>query len=65
MIFNLGNKNKKLAEISLNEFDDAQITQDEMDRFFDIVYDINVLMSKGTIKEKIRKNIKEKLSKIL
>ena len=65
MIFNLGNKNKKLVEISLNEFDDAQITQDEMDRFFDIVYDINVLMSKGTIKEKIRKNIKEKLSKIL
>ena len=65
MIFNLGNRNKKLAEISLNDFDDAQISQADMDRFFDIVYDINVLMSKGTIKEKIRKNIKEKLSKIL
>ena len=65
MIFNLGNKNKKLAEISLNDFDDVQIAQADMDRFFNIVYDINVLMSKGTIKGKIRKNIKEKLSKIL
>lgn len=65
MIFNLGNRNKKLAEISLNDFDDAQISQTDMDRFFDIVYDINVLMSKGTVKGKIRENIKKKLSKIL
>lgn len=65
MIFNLGNKNKKLAEISLNDFDDAQITQADMDHFFDIVYDINVLMGKGTVKGKIRENIKKKLSKIL
>lgn len=65
MIFNLGNKNKKLAEISLNDFNDAQITQAEMDHFLDIVNDINVLMSKGTVKGKIRENIKKKLSKIL
>lgn len=65
MIFNLGNKNKKLVEISLNDFDDAQITQADMNRLFGIVDNINELMGKGTVKGKIRENIKKKLSKIL
>lgn len=62
---NLENRNKKLEKISINGFNNVQVTQAEMDHLLNIVDDINILMGKGTVKGKIRKSIKEKFNKIL
>ena len=66
LTWNVEPRNKEPVHISINDFDDVQVTQAELDHLYNILDDISELtLGRVTPKGKVRKDIKEKFNKIL